>query len=472
MIDSIDVSKRLKKSSTDISCLSKPYRNILCIGCSAKWFTDCYFRVTEYEVSSIPLYPYKDEIDYNAYDLIYVYDKKFVSSCRELFEKLSENTDLMVDGEIYKSDTVEKSIQPVKIFSENVCHKIGIFIVDNGCYKIKCDFGEEGLALYGPYVSLGPGKYTVIFKFSDFPPFELSETINVCRVWAETAGERVKTLSEYNVTSDDLAYVDEIKLEFELDKNAVMEFKVYACGTVPFAVNYKTDLYNRYDGKSFQSADCETYSQSGEDLIVAFIFDTLVKSHVNNYFDIGANFPDKYSNTYRFYQKGVKKGVCLEANPDLATDFALKREDDIVLNMGIISQKMAKSGDTLDFYVLDADGLSSFDKAQVDKYINAGSAKLLKIVNVPTISINELFEKYSDGEIDFVSMDVEGLELSILMDLDFEKYRPKVFCVETIVNDGAGNFSKDYKVEEFLKTKGYRVIADTFINTIFIDEKY
>jgi hypothetical protein len=67
--------------------------------------------------------------------------------------------------------------------------------------------------------------------------------------------------------------------------------------------------------KYFNSDRKVSYSQSGEDVIVDFIFQIL-KIQKPSYLDVGAHHPSYLSNTYLFYQKGCQ-GVCIEPDPVL-----------------------------------------------------------------------------------------------------------------------------------------------------------
>jgi hypothetical protein len=62
---------------------------------------------------------------------------------------------------------------------------------------------------------------------------------------------------------------------------------------------------------------------------------------------------------------------------------------------------------------------------------------------------------------------VEGLDLEILQSLDFEKYRPEVFCVETLTFSPDHTGSKISTILDLMNAKGYMIYADTNVNTIF-----
>ncbi|MDD1606885.1 MAG: FkbM family methyltransferase, partial [Methylococcaceae bacterium] len=71
---------------------------------------------------------------------------------------------------------------------------------------------------------------------------------------------------------------------------------------------------------------------------------------------------------------------------------------------------------------------------------------------------------------DFLSLDVEGLDLKILQSFNFVKWRPKVICVETITYSEKCDGKKIKDIEILLIEKGYFSYADTHINTIFVDK--
>jgi len=86
---------------------------------------------------------------------------------------------------------------------------------------------------------------------------------------------------------------------------------------------------------------------------------------------------------------------------------------------------------------------------------------------MPLIGINEIIEKNFDRQPDFISLDVEGLDLAILKSLDYSRFSPKVICVETLLYDENQIESKNNEIIYFLTSKGYSIYADTHVNTIF-----
>ncbi|MFT3823235.1 MAG: FkbM family methyltransferase [Chitinophagaceae bacterium] len=211
------------------------------------------------------------------------------------------------------------------------------------------------------------------------------------------------------------------------------------------------------------------YSQSGEDLILAQLFFKMDILHPT-YLDIGANHPMYISNTYYFYMRG-SKGVCIEPNPYLYQKIRKVRPRDTVLNIGIGITSQAAA----DFYLFPkhAHGLSTFSKEEAEYWQQTGMKKMGKIqyekvIQVPLQPINTIIKENFTKAPDFVSIDVEGLDLQILQSLDFDLYAPLVLCVETLAYDEDQREHKKEDIIAFVKSKGYSVYADTHINTIFL----
>ncbi len=211
-----------------------------------------------------------------------------------------------------------------------------------------------------------------------------------------------------------------------------------------------------------------TFSQSGEDSIIKYIFNTLGRK-IGTYLDLGANHAFHLSNTYNFYVSGAR-GVLLEANPELAMELVEKRPEDIVINKCLAE----KSGETLDFYILNGDGLSTSDYNAVQNFIKENpSLKITKKITINSITINEIIEEYFPEKApDIMNIDIEGMELSILKMTDFEKFRPLIIICEMIeYKNGLTIGQKNNEILEFMQKNDYIEFAFTGINSIFIDKR-
>ena len=211
------------------------------------------------------------------------------------------------------------------------------------------------------------------------------------------------------------------------------------------------------------------YSQFGEDLILAHLF-AQIGIKKPTYLDIGANEPRFISNTYYFYCRG-SKGVLIEPNPYLFKKLKNIRSKDIVVNTGIGFSEIAEA----DFYIFPnfANGLNTFSEKEARHWEQTGmkgigKIAVEKVIKMPLIPINSILQKYFEKQApNFISLDVEGLDLEILKSLDFEKHQPEVICVETLGYDDNQQGYKLNDIIDYMLTKNYFVYADTWVNTIF-----
>ena len=209
-----------------------------------------------------------------------------------------------------------------------------------------------------------------------------------------------------------------------------------------------------------------SYSQIGEDLLIRYIFN--VKGIKNiSYIDIGAHDPFYLSNTALFYETG-STGINVEANPVLFNIFEVSRKKDINLNIGICE----KEGD-LDFYVFHETALSTFNSLEAERLVREEAKILDKKIKVNVVSINKVIDKYLKGIApDFLNLDAESMDIAILKSLNFDKFAPKVICVETISYSNTFFGVKNEEIKNFLISKGYFLFGDTYVNSIFVKRSF
>lgn len=208
-----------------------------------------------------------------------------------------------------------------------------------------------------------------------------------------------------------------------------------------------------------------SYAQCGEDMIVNFLFMWLGGGKIT-YLDIGAHHPTLLSNTYHFYRAG-HRGVLIEPDADLCQAIEKKRPEDKVLNLAV-----SPDGDAMiPMYVMTSRTLNTLDKNQAKALQVSGHEKIEAVREVRNIGINLILAEYfSSAAPDFVSIDIEGLDFPILQAWDFNRFRPKVFCVETLTYTRDNSERKLTEIIDLMISRRYRIYADTFINTIFVCE--
>jgi FkbM family methyltransferase len=226
------------------------------------------------------------------------------------------------------------------------------------------------------------------------------------------------------------------------------------------------DFYGRAMRRIFDFAIPQvSYSQAGEDLAIDFLFQGIGARPT--YLELGTNHPRMGNNTYKFYRRGCR-GVLVEADPSLIPCIRKARPRDTVLNVGVSArEEMVKK-----FYVLSCPSFNTFDEKAALERDSSSTAKIKAVVDIQLIPINTIIERHFSRTPDFLSIDIEGLDLEVLKSLDFEKHPIPVICAETCEFSETHIKPRDRSIEEFLTAKGYFIYADTYINTIFVNEKW
>ena len=205
-----------------------------------------------------------------------------------------------------------------------------------------------------------------------------------------------------------------------------------------------------------------SYSQSGEDLIVQYIFKAL-GNDTPSFIDIGAHHPFYMNNTTLFSLNG-SSGINIEPDPSLFKLFPIHRKNDINLNIGISNENGEE-----DFFIISTPTLNTFSYETACSYEKEGNFKIVATQKIKTFTLDYIIEKYCNGVFpDFLSLDAEGIDELIINSIDFESNAPMVICVETISFSNSGNGVKNSAMIEFLESRGYLCYADTNINSIFV----
>ncbi|MGB4398670.1 MAG: FkbM family methyltransferase, partial [Daejeonella sp.] len=157
--------------------------------------------------------------------------------------------------------------------------------------------------------------------------------------------------------------------------------------------------------------------------------------------------------------------------PELFKNFLTRRSEDTNLNIGI-NDKAYEFKSMQDFFIMSERSLNTFSLSEANDVEASTNYKIEKTVSIPTQDINSILETYFHSKnLDLLSIDTEGLDFLILQALDFNKYSPKILCVETLTFSAAGKEKKRTDLIDFIISKGYFVYADTYINTIFVNNE-
>lgn len=172
-----------------------------------------------------------------------------------------------------------------------------------------------------------------------------------------------------------------------------------------------------------------SHSQIFQDLFVANFFK---EKRNGKFLEFGACDGKIFSNSFLLESRYQWSGVLAEPCPGWHQELRKNRP-----NARIITDCIYKdTGSKLTFFHSDTEELST-----IEQYIDADALSIPlnasarkkggQIAEVTSISLNDVFINYFDSKpIDYMSVDTEGSELSILMEFDFDKFHPTVVTVE------------------------------------------
>ena len=163
-----------------------------------------------------------------------------------------------------------------------------------------------------------------------------------------------------------------------------------------------------------------TYAQNFEDVLLSRLFS---EQGAGFYIDIGASHPENLSITKHFYDLGWV-GINVEPIPANYRVFQEARPRDVNINAAIDTE----TGERTFYEVSEFNALSTFDPIQAEFLRQSGYH--LTTYPVKTIRCDALFEQYVDCTVDFLKIDVEGSEESVLRSLDLARFRPRVLLIE------------------------------------------
>lgn len=199
------------------------------------------------------------------------------------------------------------------------------------------------------------------------------------------------------------------------------------------------------------------YSSEGEDLILRRIFGRKQKGV---YVDVGAHHPFRFSNTYLFYKKNWR-GINIDPQPGMRALFNKYRPDDTNLEMGVSGVPQE-----LTYAIFNEPALNTFSAERVMEYTQKPDYQVIDRKKVKTAPLADILDRYlpAGTPIDFITIDVEGMDLEVLRSNNWDKYRPSYVLVESQPYDIE---KEDSEVFSFMREMGYSLFAKTCYTYFF-----
>jgi FkbM family methyltransferase len=206
-----------------------------------------------------------------------------------------------------------------------------------------------------------------------------------------------------------------------------------------------------------------SYSQEGEDMILARIFEAQINGF---YVDVGAHHPQSLSNTYYFYLQGWR-GINIEASPNSMTIFNKVRARDINLEVAI-----SDISELLTYYTFNESAINGFCKPLVDELSKNERFEIIAETPIQTYTLSQILDNYlpNNQVIDFLNIDVEGLDYQVLKSNDWKKYRPKIVLVESLQPSSICKLDDQFDLKiKFMQEQDYQLYCRT-VDTLFFKE--
>lgn len=162
-----------------------------------------------------------------------------------------------------------------------------------------------------------------------------------------------------------------------------------------------------------------SYAENAEDVVLRRAF----RGKHGYYVDIGAHHPTENSVTKYFYDKGWS-GINVEPQRHLCQLLAAERPRDVNLELAVGTQ----TGRVQLITYPGVDALGTMSEEVVREHQSHGLTSVT--VQVEVVQLESVLEQYVEQPIDFLKIDVEGMEADVLKSLDLTRWRPRAFVIE------------------------------------------
>ena len=174
--------------------------------------------------------------------------------------------------------------------------------------------------------------------------------------------------------------------------------------------------------------------------------------------DIGAYDGVTGSNTCFFERRLGWTGVCFEPSTQQFEKLTRNRTARCINACVADYDGEAQFMDIVEGLTMMGGLVENYDPEMLAGLRNAKDQRL-ELCKVPVMRLSTFLEEAGIDEVDYCSIDVEGSEMKILRDLDFDKVRIEVFSIE--------NNSRRSTIREFMYPAGYELV-----DVIGMDEIY
>lgn len=226
------------------------------------------------------------------------------------------------------------------------------------------------------------------------------------------------------------------------------------CSALIYLLHNRTTFsFNRLELQSVQFS----FSQFGEDLAIRQFAQRLGLAK-GVYVDVGAYHPVFGSNTLLPHKEGWR-GINIDCVPERVAAFNQDRPRDHNV-VACVSDSVA-SVELAHYEIPSTDRIVTSNDSEK---LSAAGKKPIRSSRATTTTLTEIIRTspFRFEEIQYLDVDCEGHDLSVLRGLDFERCRPRVLSVEA-----ASDLERE-SIVQFLAPYGYRLEVNIPPTSIFI----
>lgn len=213
----------------------------------------------------------------------------------------------------------------------------------------------------------------------------------------------------------------------------------------------------RYELRSFAArhfADIphrKLREHAGEERLIELFFEQAGLTTGGIYIEVGANDPKQFSQTWHLEQRGWT-GLLVEPIPELCDELRAQRPASTVVQAACASPSQVG---TAQFHIAKAHGQSTLAPGEA----NVG-VPFDRVVDVVVRTLDQIIDEAKLPRLDFISIDVEGVQLDVLRGFDLARHHPTLLLMEDHLHD--------LHTHRHITAAGYRLVKRTGLNNWYV----
>lgn len=202
-----------------------------------------------------------------------------------------------------------------------------------------------------------------------------------------------------------------------------------------------------------------SYAQNFEDVRLRRAFSDVPQGR---YLDIGTQDPVMDSVSLAFYELGWR-GIHVEPTPTYASKMRSARPDETVVEAAVSTLP-----GPIQFFEIPGTGISTGMPDIAERHAHAGWES--RTISVPTVTLAKLFDMMGDAPIQWLKIDVEGMEADVIKSWGDHPARPAALVIEaTAPNTQIATHDAWY---EMVLCRGYRDVLFDGLSRYFVHEAH